>query len=426
MKLLRVLLPMILLIFFGLVGNMIILTLDEGDQILEIDIPGYYLELNQSIFRFQVIGDFGELHPYEKFIELPCKRLARRMSEWALKEKTSMVLSVGDNFYPTKDENILDEVKDVFKIFWKFKEIKKLPWILIYGNHDYYKSRTLGKDIKKMYKNIVFPDTPWNMTVNLNNTLVSFTYLSCDLICHGPYMNYVYQRQCNKMKASRDFSKEYAWLDNHLGNLNKDQRVKWKIVVMHYPIFSVSTTGLDSENMKYYLLPILYKHKVDVVLTGHNHNMQYFTSDYYQVFQNQTENLKCLNDSRIRCGDGFLMCKNKKVKCLETGLTCENVICRDDSMGKFGIKKKEYVKGTAIHQIVQGAGGADLDPMCPLMESPMANYEFGLSDYGFTQISISNEEMHIKFIKTKDSSVAFESIIKSTDQNPDPEFKQEN
>lgn len=57
-----------------------------------------------------------------------------------------------------------------------------------------------------------------------------------------------------------------AWLD---GELTRSS-ARWKIVTMHHPIFS-SGEGRDSKPWRDAILPILTKHKVDLVLQGHDH-----------------------------------------------------------------------------------------------------------------------------------------------------------
>jgi 3',5'-cyclic AMP phosphodiesterase CpdA len=57
-----------------------------------------------------------------------------------------------------------------------------------------------------------------------------------------------------------------AWLDGELGR----STTRWKVVTMHHPIFS-SGEGRDSKPWRDAILPILNKHKVDLVLQGHDH-----------------------------------------------------------------------------------------------------------------------------------------------------------
>jgi hypothetical protein len=57
-----------------------------------------------------------------------------------------------------------------------------------------------------------------------------------------------------------------AWLDRELVR----SIARWKIVTMHHPIFS-SGEGRDNKEWRDAIMPILSKHKVDLVLQGHDH-----------------------------------------------------------------------------------------------------------------------------------------------------------
>ena len=54
----------------------------------------------ENFLRFHVIGDYGEMNPSKMYPIIPVQLVANAMSQQALKSPTSMVLTVGDNFYP--------------------------------------------------------------------------------------------------------------------------------------------------------------------------------------------------------------------------------------------------------------------------------------------------------------------------------------
>ena len=64
----------------------------------------------------------------------------------------------------------------------------------------------------------------------------------------------------------KDMSEQAEWLDAELASSD----ARWRVVTMHHPIFS-SGRGRDNEERRALLLPILLKHKVDLVLQGHDH-----------------------------------------------------------------------------------------------------------------------------------------------------------
>lgn len=63
-----------------------------------------------------------------------------------------------------------------------------------------------------------------------------------------------------------DMKVQAEWLDRQLAA----SQARWRIVTMHHPAFS-SGKGRDNQKLREALLPILLKHKVDLVLQGHDH-----------------------------------------------------------------------------------------------------------------------------------------------------------
>jgi 3',5'-cyclic AMP phosphodiesterase CpdA len=63
-----------------------------------------------------------------------------------------------------------------------------------------------------------------------------------------------------------DMAVQAEWLDRQLAA----SQARWRIVTMHHPVFS-SGKGRDNDRLRAVLLPILLKHKVDLVLQGHDH-----------------------------------------------------------------------------------------------------------------------------------------------------------
>jgi 3',5'-cyclic AMP phosphodiesterase CpdA len=70
------------------------------------------------------------------------------------------------------------------------------------------------------------------------------------------------------------------WLDSALATAGP---ATWKIVYGHHPIFSDGHHG-DSSRLRKKLLPILEKHKVDVVLSGHDHDLQHHQVNGIEFF----------------------------------------------------------------------------------------------------------------------------------------------
>lgn len=374
----------------------------------------YLSEFYGPSLRLLVIGDFGELHPKWDFPKLPVQLVADSMNDLCSTSKVSMILSLGDNFYSEETKELFNTIRQVFTQIFSGEYIKDLPWYLSYGNHDYYYSKSYGELVEDFYENIHMPTGYWNMTIQMEGFKIDFTVLPSDIICHGNHTNPLVTKHCNSMDGEIDHSETYDWIESHFEDLSEDDELVWKIVVIHYPIFSVAVTGMDSENLKAHLLPLLRKYEVDLVLSGHNHNMQYFYSDHekYSEYKEQDINEDCYKESEIKCRGEKIHCYFSNITCFETQVSCEDKISVEDNPGLENYTEKViFVKGSGIHQVVQGGGGADLDPMCPDLLSPMAEYIFGKSAHGFCELLITRFSLDIKYILADGSSVFQSSII---------------
>ena len=368
----------------------------------------------ESALALHVIGDFGQFYPVSKYSVLPCKQVAYSMNKRASTTPISMILSTGDNFY-VKDDSIklFSVIKSIFTEVFNGKNIENVPWYLSYGNHDMI-GKVFGDLLGELYPNVHMPSGSWNMTKVMIGYKIDFTILQTDIICHKEKDNYVIVKQCKYMNAKNDYSEVYKWLENHFKDLDSDPEVLWRIVVLHYPIFSVSTTGLDSENLKIYLLPLLRKYKVDLVLSGHNHNMQYFVSHHqkHANYVKQRERKACLATAAIKCGVDKIYCLFRNATCEKTKESCAEKISVESNSGlRHYNKDTQFKKGEALHQVIQGGGGADLNPFCPNMVSPMADYIFSKAEHGFTELKITNSGMYIQYISAWTSEVIFKSSI---------------
>lgn len=369
------------------------------------------IKTDGQTLRFHVIGDFGNLNPFLTDSDLPIKKVANAMASQAKKNPISMILTTGDNFYMNRTVNYLLVAESVLNSHTNLSSLSAIPWFLLYGNHDCYTKEDYGDHLEYLYPFIYMPKCPWNMTVELEEFSVSFTFLPCDLICYGQSISYRVEKQCMDMKSVHNNYSSYEWIDQHLESVSKDPRIKWKVVLIHYPIFSVSTSGADSESLKKHLLPILLKHKVDLVLTGHNHNMQYLVANTSEsVYKKQDVKLECFEQTYLSCDKGIIYCDSKETACESSNLTCADRITYADSP-VYNITKNSIKKGSNLVQIIQGSGGATLDFLCPSLKSPMAEVLFGKAVYGFSELTITKSKILMKFIESETSEVIYESTL---------------
>lgn len=80
------------------------------------------------------------------------------------------------------------------------------------------------------------------------------------------YMDYQNTRVIG-LNSNEQTEKQAKWVDELLSNTSQ----KWKVVTFHHPLFSASE-GRDNEELRNLWKPIFDKHKVDLVLQGHDHS----------------------------------------------------------------------------------------------------------------------------------------------------------
>lgn len=126
-----------------------------------------------------------------------------------------------------------------------------IPGIMTPGNHEYGKGVVLSPQWKKQF------NLPANGPSGLDETCYVINYPNLKIISLDA-------EQIDESPVFR--KKQEQWLDSILSN---DPR-KWTAVTLHYPVFSTSPSR-DNEELRNLLKPIFDKHKVDIVLQGHDH-----------------------------------------------------------------------------------------------------------------------------------------------------------
>ncbi|MCT4614040.1 MAG: metallophosphoesterase family protein [Marinifilaceae bacterium] len=126
------------------------------------------------------------------------------------------------------------------------------PMIACPGNHEYHKG-LIKKIDKRWMSHFQFPK---NGPENFKGRACYWNYKDAIFIC----------LDTDGIQGIGSLLEQKNWIDNVLEKSNK----KWKIVVMHHPIYSISNCTI-SPFLRTFIKPVLEKHKVDLVLQGHNH-----------------------------------------------------------------------------------------------------------------------------------------------------------
>ena len=371
---------------------------------------------NKESYRFQVIGDFGwQKNNVDHYPVLPLILVSESMKESAEKEKVDLIFTTGDNFYPDLDNVFDPSGYYVLQTLFNWTDQMNIPFFLTYGNHDCYTSYDYGEKMQLLYRNVHMPSTPYSISMPLGDHLIDFVFLSCNLFCLGPIDRHM-KKQCKRIDFynTSDYS-EYKWLEKHYEDIKDDDRVLWKLVFVHFPIFSTSTSSGDSEGLKLNLYPIVHKYNVDFVVSGHNHLMQHLVvnkTDGQLPYVKQDYNSECMKVTHVNCPeDEKKMCRTRNVSCDSGYPNCKDRRPFDGFYDRYPYGNNlTYKKGEHLHQIVQGAGGGLLDPLCDSL-SPMAEVIFAHCDFGFSEIYIDEERFSIKYIHANTSTVLFESTV---------------
>lgn len=126
-----------------------------------------------------------------------------------------------------------------------------VPSVMTPGNHEYGKGVTLSPQWRPQF------NLPLNGPKGLQETCYAVNYANLKVISLDA-------EQIDE--SPRYLKKQAQWLDSVL---TRDPR-KWTAITFHYPVFSTKPNR-DNEKLRANFKPIFDKHKVDIVLQGHDH-----------------------------------------------------------------------------------------------------------------------------------------------------------
>ncbi len=126
-----------------------------------------------------------------------------------------------------------------------------VPSVMTPGNHEYGKDVVLSPQWRPQF------NLPLNGPKGLEETCYAVNYSNLKVISLDA-------EQIDESIVM--LKKQERWLDSILTN---DPR-KWTAITFHYPVFSTKPNR-DNENLRTHFKPIFDKHKVDIILQGHDH-----------------------------------------------------------------------------------------------------------------------------------------------------------
>lgn len=159
------------------------------------------------------------------------------------------------------------------------------------------------------------------------------------------------------------------------------------------PIFSASQSHGDNDSLKRRLYPILFNYNVDLILSGHDHQMEYLISKK----------------------DGSPLPFEPKIN-----LT-DSLICGSMEIVPYQ-REVDFEKGDFLHQIIMGGSGAKLDKICPNRVTDMADLVYGNTNYGFAELYVDPTIITINYYGLNSSEPIFTANIHNYQNSTQEDF----
>lgn len=204
--------------------------------------------------RIVAFGDFGE-QPNRS--TAPQNEVARAITAYHADQPFDFGLTLGDNFYPA---GLSSPTHPRWISQWeRLYSPMGIRVYAILGNHDYKNAASPRAEMDR---------SRHSATWCLPRPYFTFTAGAVQLFAVDTTPVEEPGRDPGGAMAA-----QHRWLDRALGA----SRARWKIVYGHHPVYSNGEHGGRTGTLpriKSYLLPLLQKHKVDVYLSGHDHDLE--------------------------------------------------------------------------------------------------------------------------------------------------------
>lgn len=202
--------------------------------------------------QFIVLGDQGSGRKGQR-------EVAVAMSRKAAQNPVEFVILLGDNFYYSGVDSIDDpQWETKFEKMYYYPSLQ-VPFYAILGNHDHYGNTFAQVKYTKKHSRWKMPDNFYTFSVMIDNSVqVQFIALDTTSIL--------------KQKSNSIY--QLKWLNEQL----RTSKADWKIVYGHHPVFSSGRYGTNKYMVKV-LEPIFLKYKIDLYMSGHDHDQELIKSD---------------------------------------------------------------------------------------------------------------------------------------------------
>ncbi|MBT6843605.1 MAG: hypothetical protein HOA17_07410, partial [Candidatus Melainabacteria bacterium] len=211
----------------------------------------------------------------------------------------NLILTLGDNAYPYASDEDLQRA-----IFEPYQEILSyVPLFPVFGNHDAgynkkhktYTARSYPVPHGSYFDTFSLPET--------GKAYYSFDHAKVHFIVLDSYDSYWEDLKADRSNLGKAWTSKSTAQNSMLEWLKQDlakNQSDWTIVAYHHPAYATNdddiNEGVWQDWMKTNVVPLLEKHKVDLVLNGHVHNYQrsYQLANFKVVSKNKDKYQKGL------------------------------------------------------------------------------------------------------------------------------------
>lgn len=230
------------------------------------------LSRKDSALNFIAMGDWGRNGADHQ------KEVALQMGKTASAISAGFIIATGDNFYPS---GVISAQDPLFK--YSFEDIYtafslQWDWYLVLGNHDYKSNPDAQVAYTKISRRWKMPSRYYSKLFYINGDSTKQVLIA--FIDTNPLIPEFYKNQeYGPNVRTQDSSAQKKWLVKVLSNPSKN--IRWKIVVGHHPMFTGGsrTEAYDTKAIYRSLKNVFDKYKVNVYLTGHEHNLQHLFAE---------------------------------------------------------------------------------------------------------------------------------------------------
>lgn len=214
-------------------------------------------------FTFLINSDLGRNGYYDQ------KQVAEMMGEVAAIADPEFIAVVGDVHHFQGVRSVQDPLW-LTNFEWIYKHPKlMIAWHPVMGNHEYEGSTEAVLEYATVSRRWEMPDRYYAMTESVSEGVeVLLLFIDTPPLIDKYRDNPVQHPDAGK----QDMDRQLAWIDATLSA----SQAKWKVVLGHHPIYAGTTKDeIERTDLQERLQPLLDKHGVDAIVSGHIHNFQH-------------------------------------------------------------------------------------------------------------------------------------------------------